>query len=186
MTPKSLEKSNPPKEILQIDIDNLVNWSDTWLLKFQPDKCKVMSIGHKGIVDDSEPYKMGAHKLDYSENEKDLGVYIDNKLTFESHINNAVNKANRIMAISRKTYDYMDTKTFSYIFKGLVRPHLEYAAPVWSPHTIKLKEIIENVQRRSTKTIPGLSEHSYPDRLKKTKTANPSVPTPEGRHDPSL
>ena len=132
------------KEILQVDIDNLVNWSDTWLLKFHPDKCKVMSIGHKSTVDDSELYKMGAHNLDYSENEKDLGVYIDNKLTFESHINNAVNKANRIMAIARKTYDYMDAKTFSYIFKGLVRPHLEYAASVWSPHTIKLKEIIEN------------------------------------------
>ena len=124
---------------------------------------------------------MGAHNLDYSENEKDLGVYIDNKLTFDSHIDNVANKANWIMAISRKIYDYMDAKTFSYIFKGLVRPYLEYSAPVWSPHTIKLKEIIENVQRRSSKTIPGLSGHSYPDRLKKLRLPNLAY-----RHDPSL
>ena len=32
-----------------------------------------MSIGHKGIVDDSDPYTLGAHNLDYSDNEKTLG-----------------------------------------------------------------------------------------------------------------
>ena len=63
------------------------------------------------------------------------------------------------MAIGRKTYDYMDATTFNLIFKGLVRSNLEYAAPGWSPHTIKYKEIIENVQRRATKMIPGFGEH---------------------------
>ena len=58
---------------------------------------------------------------------------------------------------------------FTLIFKGLVRPHLEYAAPVWSPHLIKYKDILENVQRRATKMVPGLSEKSYPERLKHLK-----------------
>ena len=47
--------------------------------------------------------------------------------------------------------------------------NLEYAAPVWSPHTIKYKEIIENVQRRATKMIPGFGDLSYPERLRKLK-----------------
>ena len=74
-----------------------------------------------------------------------------------------------ILGISRKTFDHMDANIFCNIFGGLVRPHLEYAAPVWSPHTIKQKEIIENVQRRATKLVLGLSELSYPDRLRKLK-----------------
>ena len=55
------------------------------------------------------------------------------------------------------------------IFKGLVRPHLEYAAPIWTPHLNKYKEQIENVQRRATKLVPGLNQLSYPERLRKLK-----------------
>ena len=61
---------------------------------------------------------------------------------------------------------FIDKSTISLIFKGLVRPHLEYAAPIWNPHLEKQKEAIENVQRRATKLIPGLFHMSYPDRLK--------------------
>ena len=35
------------------------------------------------------------------------------------------------------------------------------------PHTIKQKEILENVQRRATKIVPSLSNLSYPERLRK-------------------
>jgi len=31
---------------LQMDMDVLLNWSDQWLLRFNPQKCKVMSLGH--------------------------------------------------------------------------------------------------------------------------------------------
>ena len=32
---------------LQIGLDKLVEWSNLWLLRFNPSKCKVMHIGHK-------------------------------------------------------------------------------------------------------------------------------------------
>ena len=101
--------------------------------------------------------------------EKDLGVHFDKSLRFDHHINTIINKANRTLGIVRKTFDYMNKDTFCQIFKGLIRPHLEYAAPVWSPHLIKYKEAIENVQRRATKMVPGLANLSYADRLKLLK-----------------
>ena len=161
--------SEDDRRILQNDIDRMVEWSDTWLLTFHPDKCKVMRLGKKANKEQVEQYKMGTQELNFSDMEKDLGVHIDSNLSFESHINTAVNKANRTIAIVRKTFDYMDDTTFNLIFKGLVRPILEYAAPVWSPNTIKCKELLENVQRRATKMIPGFSDLSYPDRLRKLK-----------------
>ena len=112
---------------------------------------------------------MGDHKLSKSCCEKDIGVFIDNNLKFDIHINNIVNKANKILAVTRKTFECIDDEIFCLIFKGLVRPHLEYAAPVWSPHLIKHKDMLENVQRRATKMVPGLRELSYGERLKKLK-----------------
>ena len=41
-------KSPEDQEILQNDLDTLCMWSDKWLLKFHPEKCKVMHLGKAG------------------------------------------------------------------------------------------------------------------------------------------
>lgn len=51
--------------------------------------------------------------------------FIDEKLTFNEHINNKINKANSVMG-TRRANDYLDQYRF-LLFKVLVRPHLEYA-----------------------------------------------------------
>jgi len=35
---------------LQQNLDRLVQWSEKWLLKFNPIKCKVMHIGHRPSI----------------------------------------------------------------------------------------------------------------------------------------
>ena len=161
-------KSDEDRSVLQKDIQNLLNWSDKWLLKFHPDKCLCMGIGYSEETENTF-YNMNGQLLSMTNCEKDLGVFFDRQLKFEHHINNLVNKANRILGIVKKTFDCMDKSTFCYIFKGLVRPHLEYAAPVWSPHLIKHIDALENVQIRATKLVPGLSNLDYPVRLKRLK-----------------
>ena len=42
------------------------------------------------------------------EAEKDIGVTMDPKLKFDMHISNVVNKANRIMGVIRRTYQFLD------------------------------------------------------------------------------
>ena len=84
-----------------------------------------------------------------------------------SNINTAINKANRILGITRRTFECLDQTSFKLLYKGMVRPQLEYGAPIWSPHLIKYKELIENVQRRATKLIPGFYDLPYPERIKK-------------------
>ena len=50
-------------------------------------------------------------------------------------------------------------------FKVYVRPLLEYNSSIWSPSLKKDIEIIENVQRRFTKRVFGLSAFTYYQRL---------------------
>ena len=42
-----------------------------------------------------------------------------------------------------------------------------YGTPIWNPYTKKLINLIENVQRRATEPIPGMSNLSYRERLEK-------------------
>ena len=155
-------------KILQEDLKSAVLWSEKWLLRFHPDKCKSMSVGNpRGLKFQYELNIEGkAHKMLSTENEKDIGVTIDPSLNFEKHINEKVNKANSIFAVIRRSYMYLDKETFKPLYIALIRSHLEYANNVWSPYKQKDIDIIENVQRRATKQVIGLRDLSYPERLK--------------------
>ena len=121
-----------------------------------------MTVSNKRSNPPVNKYYMGSTCLQICDCEKDIGVYIDDKISFDTHINNMIFKANRVLAVVRNTFDHMNEDVFQLIFKGLITPLLEYAAPIWSPHTVYQKELKENVQRRATKLIPGFYNLSYP------------------------
>jgi len=50
-------------------------------------------------------------------------------------------------------------------FKVYVRPILEFNSPVWSASLTKDSLLIESVQRKFTKRIPGMSGLNYYSRL---------------------
>lgn len=154
-------------EKLQHDMEELENWSDKWLLRFHPDKCKVLSAGKRKTR--RFEYKLCNTKLQYTEKEKDIGVVMDNQLNFKDHMNEKINKANSIMGLIRRTFTYLDESAFLMLYNALVRPHLECANAIWNPYKKKHITALENVQRRATKLIPGYKELSYEERLRKLK-----------------
>jgi hypothetical protein len=101
--------------------------------------------------------------------EKDIGVLIDDELSFDKHICEMVSKANSIFAALRRTFRNLTTDIFLPLCKTLVRTHLDYASSVWAPYKKKYIDKIESVQKRATKQIPGFHNLSYPERIKKLK-----------------
>ena len=148
------------------DIGSMDEWSETWLIKYQPPKCNTMSINSRGEDRPEASYSLGNTELNRVTSEKDLGVSIDNRLTFDEHITNVTNKANSIMGVIRRSFSHMDVPVFRQLFRSLVRPHLEYAQPVWSPYKRGQILQLEQVQRRATRLVPALKGLSYPDRLR--------------------
>ena len=47
-----------------------------------------------------------------------------------------------------------------------VRPHLEFAAPAWSPWLESDINVLENVQKRFVRMVSGLHSTTYEDKLK--------------------
>ncbi|XP_069105880.1 uncharacterized protein [Argopecten irradians] len=101
-----------------------------------------------------------------TDKEKDIGVTIDNELTFDNHISEKVNKANQIFGLLRRTFNFMNSKSFIPLYKSLVRTQLDYASSVWAPFKVKDIDRLEAVQRRATKSLPGMGNLTYPERLR--------------------
>ena len=64
--------------------------------------------------------------LDVVDQEKHLGVTMDKELTFRQNADLTVSKANRIMGLIRRSFTYLDKRSFAMLFKALVRPIPEY------------------------------------------------------------
>ena len=128
---------------LQKDITTLEKWSKLWLLKFHPDKCKVMNVTRNKDTTNRK-YTMSDNTseekitLSHTILEKDLGLNIDPHLKFEKHLNEKVNKANKIMGLIRRSFTHLNIKTFCQLYKTIVRNPLEYAIATWCPEKLKI------------------------------------------------
>ena len=155
---------------LQTDLNQIQTWSDDWQLKFNSTKCKVMHIGHSNVQNKYSMKNCGAEVvLESTSEEKDLGVWIDDKLKFTSHVGHVVAKSNQILGLIKRSFVYRDTEVIKRLFTALVRPHLEYANTVWYPRFKKDVEHIEKVQRRATKLVCSIRDLPYQKRLQVLK-----------------
>ena len=81
-----------------------------------------------------------------TEVEKYLSVYVDQELKFHQHISFPVNKSSRMLWLIKKTFSCLDEDTLPRLYKGLVRPHLEYGNIICHPHYQMDKLTVEKVQ----------------------------------------
>ena len=100
---------------------------------------------HIGQNNPGHTYTMGEVDLIVTAEERDLGVLVDNRLEFDKHIKEIVNKANRMVGLIRIGFACLDEEIFMNLYPVLVRPLLEYCVQIWSPYKQKYIDLIENV-----------------------------------------
>ena len=151
---------------LQNDINLLFKWSEKWQLPFNTSKCKVLHIGR---CNPCHRYKINGKPLKSVNEEKDLGIIVDNDLKFHKQTAASIKKANASFGMIKKSFSLLDQFTVPLLYKSLVRPHLEYANVMWGPFYKGDIMLVEKVQRRSTKLVEGLKSMPYQDRLRHLK-----------------
>ena len=67
---------------------------------------------------------------------KYLGIFVDDRLTFNCHINNIVARASDRANLIHKCFTSKDVTTMTRAFVVYVRPLLELASPVWFPYLL--------------------------------------------------
>ena len=93
---------------------------------------------------------------------KYLGVLLAEDLAWNPHIQSICSKARQVLGLLyRRFYNYSNTDTLEKLYVSLVRPHLEYACPVWVPHTAKDIHTLESVQKLALKMATHNWNASY-------------------------
>jgi len=132
-------------------------------MKLSKAKCKVL---HMGWGNPKHKYRLGGKCLESSPEEKDLGVLVDEKLNMTSQCALIAQKANRIPGCIKSSTASRSREVILPLCSTLVRPHLESCVQLWSPQNRKGMDLLERVQRRSTKMIRGLEHLFHEERLR--------------------
>ena len=139
---------------LQRDLTQLEQWEDSWCMSFNAEKCSTIAISRKRNKL-THPYTLHNHVLERVDSATYLGVELSSDLTWAKTINKMTAKANKQLGFMKRNIPIKNSKIKDVAYKGLVRPILEYCAPIWDPHHKKYINQIEMVQRRAARFVLG-------------------------------
>ena len=89
-------------------------------------------------------------KIDQVSEHRLLGITIDNKLRWDSHINNVCKTVSRRVFLLSKLR-YIDTRKL--FFNAHIKPDIDYASVVWDGFSDVLKKRLNSLHRRAVKLI---------------------------------
>ena len=111
-------------------------------------------------------YEMGRTILCKTVKEKELGETINTNMKYSERSRIAACQGNQILGMIRGNMTYRENGMIVHLYKAIVRPHLEYCIQAWRRYLRKYIDMLETVQMRATKLIPGFRDLSYEERLK--------------------
>lgn len=153
-------------DALNQDLGKIKEWSSKWNMEFNIKKCSVMEFGKSGRRVRGS-YSLGNDIINKRMEEKDLGVTISSSLSFEKHINKITGETYNILRNMKLAFNYIDEDMMKKLIVSIIRPRLEYASLLWSPHLKKDIRKLERIQRVASKIPLSLENSSYEDRLER-------------------
>jgi len=166
---KCYSRSNK-SENFQAELDKIYGWSLEWQLAFAPSKCFHLHIRRsnaRNSIHDVSTYYLGGQTVPSVMETKDLGILVDDQLTFGNHIRGVVGKAKQRIYLLFKCFKSRNVQLLMKAYITYILPIFDYGSPVWSPCKLGDIDLLENVQRNFTKRLQGMHDLPYEVRLVK-------------------
>jgi hypothetical protein len=107
-------RSESDRQELQNALDRLVVWARKWGKAFNISKCKVMHIGR---ANKHFPYTMAGKVLTVTNEERDLGVVVSDKLKPAAQCAQAARTAQAVLGQIARAFQYRTRTTFIQLYK---------------------------------------------------------------------
>ena len=129
-------------------------------MKSNGDKCHLIVS-----TNDTAEIQIGEYLIKSSTNERLLGVNIDSKLTFDSHVRHLCNKANKKLRALARITPYMTLEKKKLVMNYFFNARFNYSPLIWMLHTRKNSIKINYLHERCLRLIYSDKKSSYENLL---------------------
>lgn len=162
---------------LQRDLNRFLQWCDVNQLYLNTKKCNVISFTRKRSKIEFG-YSVEGVLLTRLRMVKDLGILMDEKLTFSKHVDYIIAKAYSMLGfVIRTCRDFKNVNTLKSLYFAHVRSYLEYASVVWHPYQSTFIDRIESIQKKFLmfalrRTVKRDENHKLPPYIDRCESIN--------------
>ena len=136
---------------LENELSNIITWFRNNSLVVNPDKFQVMFLGVKGkhnlCVD------INGTEIKSSKDVKLLGVTIDSKLHFDSHVKNICKKANQKSRALIRIRNYLSLEKAKILCNAYIMSTFSYCPLIWMFHCKSINQLINRTHLRALRVV---------------------------------
>ena len=147
------------------DLANVYNWSIANKLSLNPSKSNHLIISPKQNILSPHVTLIVNNLLILScDKAKYLGVFIDSRLNFHSHIKSVENKVARSVGILSKLKHFLPSNSLLKLYYAFIHPHLLYGLSIWGCTHKSYLSKLQTLQNKAVKIIGGgkYMDHATP------------------------
>jgi hypothetical protein len=139
---------------INLDLKCLCNWLNANMISLNASKTELLIFHHqRRQIDYDIKIKIGGKRLFPSSSVKYLGVYIDSRLTWQTHIDFVCKKLTRANGALCKLRHFVNRETLLTLYFSLFHSHLSYSTEVWAQRNNLHTRRIQTLQKQALRTL---------------------------------
>ena len=151
-------------ENLKHDMKIILRWFKVNSLKANPGKFQFMILGKKKSDYNLVKLKINSIEILETNHVTLLGIRIDNKLTFNEHINNLCRTASYKLNALRRIRRYLSLEKAKVLYNAFIISQFNYAPIIWMFCKKKQYKKLQKIHHKALKVVFG-NEESYEELL---------------------
>ena len=162
----SNEDASAVENTLNIDLNNATTWVTQNGMKTNLDKYQAMVLGK---TDKELHFKTANTDIETTDKTNLLGVVLDNKLKFDTHISGLCRKVSAQINALNRLKNILPIKTKESLYRSFILPYFYYCNQVWHHCGKRNTTKIEKVNERALRCVYKDKQSSYHELLQKIK-----------------
>ena len=147
-----IHDSQTSANVLNKDLEMIHNWAFQWKMNFNSDPTKQaleVIFSRKTTKLPHPPLVFNNTNVTQLIYQKHLGIILDSKLTFESHINMVTTKINKTIGLLLKLQNLSRRTFLIKIYKAFLRPHVDYGDILYDQaFTLSFQRKLKSIEYR--------------------------------------
>jgi len=151
---KTFSFSHEAELTLNGDLSTLHEWSEKWMVKFNPAKTKYIVFSNKKKKSELNIY-LDEKKIEKVASYKHLGVIFSEDFKWTNHIDSVVKKAKMKIGTLFRTKDTIFRRDKMKPYTQMIRPALEYGSVIYDNCSVLDSMKLESVQKYAALVCTG-------------------------------
>lgn len=151
---------------LNSDLRQIAQWSNQWLLNFNPGKSRsVLFTPYSANQHQHPPLFLHQSKITEKTAHRHLGLTLSSDLSWSTHIDNVCRAARNKIGGIRHIAHMVPRTTLTTLYCSMVRPAMEYGCIVWGRCTSNNISKLEVVQNEAARLCAGAIKGTNTEKL---------------------